>query len=196
MIYEIFLLSLFAVGGSLANRIRGGGGFEEINTGFFIFFWFAVSWATLESGLGTQHWDIPNYLTAFLFVLGIYIGETFGWGRYFGAMKDDVETKFKTIDRYDEVVFIDWFIKELIPTKDDCLTLRIFKTRLWGFIGMTLRGLVWMLLPAIALCSAIPLLVGLTMGVVYYTSRNVKYHWEQSEYIFGFLMGIGFYYAL
>jgi hypothetical protein len=169
---------LFGCIGAIANRIRGGGLVKQGNTAIFLTVWFSAAMFIFTTA-GSNPWPIPDYVTAFLFILGIYIGETFGWGRYFGAMKDPI-SKFKSPADYDEVKLIDWVIKGLVPskTKDSERDYKL-KTRLWGFTGMSLRGLLWKVFPAIPLMSIIPLIVGLTMGTVYYISRKAEYHWER-----------------
>lgn len=152
------MLTIMIILGALMNRIRGGWLLSEYNrTVNALVFGVAVGLLTL------------NPLTGFLASLAMFTGQSLGWGRYIGAVGDWESRELK------EVAFIDFFIT---PFKDNRV--------LWGFLGLTLRGLVWGICIALPVFSWAPVIAGLAMGVVYFiTTRVSEYGWELGEIIFG-----------
>lgn len=184
---------------SILNLARGGSVISKHGAALMLSVLFFLVW--IFNGTNIYFGvDVPSFAVAFLFVFFMWAGESFGWGRYIGAMKDPV-SKFRDPKEFDEVKFIDALIKPIVPdwtrhSKKE-FTLR---TRLWGFLGMSLRGVLWLAIPAYIIKSLPLFIVGGLMGVVYYTGSRkwFGYDWtfERSELLFGFLMGLGIYYGV
>jgi hypothetical protein len=119
--------------------------------------------------LSYQHNINPAYIS-----VAMLIGASFGWGAYIGAMIH------KRIEP--EVYFID---KLLVGFK--------YNPMLYGFAGLTLRGLVFGLPIFLVFHSIVPLLAGGLMGLVYFLIIKLvdkivgypDYGWAISEAIFG-----------
>lgn len=190
------LLILYMAALSLLNMIRGGLWLKWGNEGVMTLGVFGLLSATFYMYPETNPWGDNHYTLAAIVAILLFVFEKFGWGRYFGAMKDPI-SKFQSKDDYQEVEFIDWVIEGLIPEKHTHSKKEYTRlTRLWGFSGMTLRGCLWLFPSAIALLSLWPMVVGGLMGVVYYFSRSFKHHWKVAEGTFGALIGAGLYLAL
>lgn len=160
------IILLFALCGALWNRIRGHG----IKFGKIAN---DVAFGLLASFIVQEWWMLP--VAAFFMLLG----RSMGWGDYIGALggwrKTDLE----------EDEFIDALIRPFYN-----------QPRLWGFMGMTLRGAFWgfclFLIPGI---GPIAMTAGTTMGVCYFLTFEVckllkvthweNTGWEWSEVIFG-----------
>ena len=77
-------------------------------------------------------------------VLGMFVGQSLGWGRYIGALGGWEKYKLE------EVKFIDFLIKPLAPLskhRGHGVYKHSPKAALmrWGFAGLSLRGFVWSL---------------------------------------------------
>lgn len=116
-----------------------------------------------------QHNINPLYIS-----VAMLIGASFGWGAYIGAMIH------KRIEP--EVYFID---KLIVPLK--------YNPMLYGFVGLTIRGLVLAVPICLVFHSLVPLLAGVIMGLVYFSVIKIvdkivgypDYGWAISEVLFG-----------
>lgn len=157
---------MYAAIGALSNSIRGGQ--FNIPHGRYIN---AAIFGVCAFVSTENYWAL---LTA---SMGMFFGSFLGWGDYIGALgygkKDDLK----------EVKFIDFIIKPLLAIPV-----------LWGFAGLTLRGLLWgaCLALAFALISQpyiIYLILGASMGLVYYLVKILRptenRMWPHSEWLYG-----------
>jgi hypothetical protein len=99
---------------------------------------------------------VPSYAIDYSLFFSIMVGlllwaghQLGGWGAYVGALIGHYEP-------HKEIKWIDTLIKPLEKTP-----------KIWGFFGLTLRGLQWGLPLALLLLSPLPLIAGGLMGVVY-----------------------------
>jgi hypothetical protein len=148
--------------GAIMNRFRGSGipycraanvAVFGLLSGFVAGWWFAVPAA-----------------------LGMWAGQSLGWGRYIGALFETEKNKLE------EVEWIDSIIK---PLKNNM--------RLWGAAGLALRGYFWSLCIAIALMSPYIQFIGILMPVCYYIAWLISQGnknppgaaWERGEILWG-----------
>jgi hypothetical protein len=97
-----------------------------------------------------------------------------GWGAYVGTMIGDKPP-------HSEVKWIDTIIKPLEKWPV-----------LWGFVGLSLRGMLWGLLLSMAIWHWLPILAGLSMGLVYlmtlrlgrYLKTVTSYRWPNGKRVF------------
>ena len=108
-----------------------------------------------------------------LMMIAMFTGMSLGWGRYIGAL-GGWETR-----ELSEVKFIDWFIS---PLKK--------RARIWGFAGLTLRGLLVGLPIAFIDNNICPLIAGLLMGICYLIPISIvgRKGWEYGEIVFGAIL--------
>jgi hypothetical protein len=108
--------------------------------------------------------------------LGMAIGQSLGWGRYIGALGGWEQQELKEV----------WFIDAVIsPLKHNM--------RLWGFVGLMLRGMFWGACIGISIGSVWPMLAGATMPLCYllalhltrWTDNPQGRGWEVGEVLFG-----------
>lgn len=162
------MLILITILGGLVNRIRGFYGGAG-KIANDIIYGFVIFFLTF------------SYPIALISIPAMSAGRSFGWGDYIGALFGYRKTKLK------EVVFIDFLIKPLINF-----------SIVWGFIGLSLRGLVWSLFLALPLYFYIGsnaqflALVGLSMGVTYKLCRMLvnddSKAWALGERVFGSIL--------
>lgn len=138
-------------------------------------------------------WDVPGGKVIYAFWIGFlawdigialccYIGQQVcGWGAYAGAACSGVEKE------EGDSVLIDWAIED---TKDN--------PWLWGCLGMSLRGMLWML--CLAWLNPWLVLIGASMGLIYVSwglvFKNTKWRytklaWNLSEWTWGFVQSLG-----
>lgn len=164
----LYILSF--VLGAFSNRVRGGWIFRQYNRTYNALLFGIV--------LGLISGDI---LTGLLFAVAMFTGQSLGWGRYIGAL-GGWET-----NRLEEVFFIDALISSF---KD--------KMRLWGFMGLTLRGILWGSCLALPVMSIIPVIGGALMGVCYWIAIKLfdRAGWEYAEFLFGGVLWVSVVYVL
>lgn len=155
-----------------------GGLFNRIRGGADI--WFG------ENAPANKIW-FPIFLGIVTFnpwvVLGCYVGQQIcGWGAYIGSLT----TGTKPVE---ECKAIDWLCQ---PFED--------KPRLWGFIALTFRGLLWTACIAASMLNPWVTLLGLWMPVSYAVAtavlyktkyNNTKASWNLGEIIWGILLTYG-----
>lgn len=191
------MISLLLSGalGALWNRIRGGF-IEEmpnrrtLNALMFGLLAFALS--------GDPYLILAGFV-------GMFAGQSLGWGRYIGALGGWERKELKEVD------FIDNLIKDFKPevtTKlpdGSLLHLPYSELVRWGFLGLALRGFVWSLAIGLAFALAgypealLGALVGLAMPICYKIPQEILEHlgkkdklmWEYGEVVFGFILWAG-----
>lgn len=168
------MIVFIALIGALFNRIRGG--FLLPSQGGAVN---VVAFGILAGAL------LQSPAAAIAAAVGMLAGQQLGWGRYIGAL-GGWETQPLT-----EVKAIDVLIVSLKKKK-----------RLWGFAGLTLRGMLWGFLifaplyPFTGLWFILPcLLAGSLMGAVYLATISACFAlktknpagdgWEWGEAAFG-----------
>lgn len=167
------MILIFLILGAFFNRIRGGWLFTS-NGG-------AVN--VLAFGL-TVGIILQSVMAGVAAAAGMWIGQAPGWGRYIGALggwEDKELTEFLPVD-----AMIEW---------------AKYSKRLWGYLGLSLRGAVWGIAVGVAVAFWIPSagilapFVGLLMAPCYLATieaaRWLKVKnpagtgWEWGEYLFG-----------
>ena len=157
------LFILGGITGACANRLRGATGYGD-KVHLSLLFAFVLAITSFD------------FITAFLVVATTAIGSSFGWGKYIGALEGRDTTALN------EVPFID---KLIIKFKN--------RPKLWGFIGLSLRGLLWTIWYLFLASSLVDIVLisiaGLSMGICYYISHKFFSKdgsgWEAGEFIFG-----------
>lgn len=172
-------LFIAALGG-LVNRIRGGlwGSFlpdaDMINA---VVFGLAIALVPSAEYMGmvdeVPHYDFinPDWTAGFYAALAMFAGAVIGWGKYIGALGG-----------WEFTNLVEW------PPIDKFITRYQSKPKLWGFLGLTLRGGVWGFLITLVLHSLFPLIGGLLMGVVYWIALKIggrSFGWPLGEILFG-----------
>ena len=168
---KILLLSII---GSFLNRIRGGlFKWLPFNKIFFPLFMLVLVYY-----LGSHSWK--ESLCVFV---GAFAGQQIcGWGKYISALTigdfDREETEVYAIDKICDKYFLE-------------------KPRLYGFVALALRGLIWTSGIGLAINTLWYILIGLLMPVAYSiptlillkTKHNKdKTAWNIGEWIWGFTM--------
>lgn len=162
------MVFLIAIIGAFLNRCRGGlisifanqpnkydwiGRFGQPVV-YGIVFWFLVG----------------SLVVSILVAVGMFLGQTFAWGNYTGAIFT------REIDK--ERVDVAW-IDKIVPKNYN-------NPVLWGIKCLSLRGLLWTFCITAPIMMFVPqalllLPIGLIMGLVYYSSRKQNI----AEYVWG-----------
>ena len=191
---------LIACIGAIMNRVRGGGltnlAWKQnwANEGDETF-WKKFSKHSNDVTFGLIFTYLIDWFNPPIFLiltLSMWLGRSFGWGRYIGGLIEK-----KVIDD-EEIKWID----DLVLSKEDCAILR-------NIAALSLRGLIWSLLIGVGFLiisglniSNIPLSflwiipVGLLMGFTYYITvtlsgkflDNRGKGWGLGEVLFGFIL--------
>lgn len=160
--------------GALFNRIRGGWIFpnfnKPINIVAFGVFTYLVNQCPIQ------------FLTACLMM---WLGASIGWGRYIGALGGWEDKPLKEFPAFDEIA--DEFARVFYPKGSKKYM------RLWGFIGLTLRGGLWGFCLTVSHFTVLPLVIGLLMGLCYLICIELARKlinkpgkgWEWGEFLFG-----------
>jgi hypothetical protein len=123
---------------------------------------------------------VLGWLYALPCALAMWAGQQPGWGVYIGAMRGNEKEALK------EFWVVDWFIQ---PLKGHM--------QLWGWAGMTLRGLWWTGLLALASLTPWVAVLGLLMPMCYWLADYYMEHdgdaWEWGEVIWGTVLWSLFY---
>lgn len=157
--------------GAFFNRIRGGLWEKYVKYGKIIN---VLAFGAFIFFFTTSYSQVA-VLYAFLMM---YAGQSLGWGDYIGALGG-----WRT-QNLSEVDIIDEHLENYLD-----------RPKLWGFLGLTVRGLLWGLCLGLALSSFWPVVAGLLMGAIYYLAIEVERvlgkskapddGWELGEYLFG-----------
>lgn len=196
------MILLLAIFGAIFNRVRGGWILSS-NGGALN----ALAFGILVGGI-TGDW-----LAILAAALGMFAGQSFGWGRYIGASCGYEKMQLK------EVWFIDALIAWLRPEPTGWLTRNYgdksmwhyqyptLRLRIWGIVGLSLRGLVWTTCLGVSIAYWAPasfwwpvVFSGLSMGLVYPIAREIAVAlktqnpngdgWELGEFIFGAILWV------
>lgn len=140
----------YAFAGAIANRLRGGwlkhGLTVQQEEDLPLYDYRRHGRAINIAVFGVFAWLASgNALLGIMSALGMWGGQSLGWGRYIGAIAGTEKEKLE------EVRFIDAIIRPFHP--DNVQNKRLTADQqmfVWGFMGLTLRGLVW----AMALAAA------------------------------------------
>ena len=168
----LFLNIFCIVGGALLNRVRGGLFDFCGNKLLFPLF------LSLLSG---------SFETMFCTFVAAYVGQQFGWGTYIGALYGTPPAQAE-ISEIDEIVNS---LKISFGTKNFYLK---DYTRMWGFVALSLRGLLWTFLIGLALHDVILMVCGILMPVCYFLTyvteiyllkRGNKIAWNMGEWLWG-----------
>lgn len=168
-----------AVCGGIWNRIRGDG-IPYGKTANDLAFGLLVGIAA------------GSYVVAALGVLAMAIGRAFGWGVYIGALGGWERHELKEFEPID-VIIAAWKPDVIAKTDEGFVYNPIWRLRMWGFLGLMLRGMIWGACIGIAIGNAWPVIGGALMPICYLTAmtihkdRNDK-AWETGEYLFGAIL--------
>lgn len=153
--------------------------------------WFAVAFG-IEAGL-LKGWDWSLVITTMIATLVGY--QVYGWGEYIGCLL----CKSKPSERSD-CDLVDEIVDSLkITYKGKVYKLTDYPV-LFGWVGLSLRGLILSFIIGLALNSISFMLCGLAMGTVYWLGGlfnkiidDGKYGWKWAEWFFGFYLGFCLY---
>lgn len=159
---------LLAFLGAYANRVRGG---FLGDLGWHKLVW-PITFTLVALGTGIA----PE--KAFLAGILLWVGTSFRWGRYIGALGGWEKEELRGVGAIDVLIS---------PAKSNM--------RLWGFLGTTLRGALLGVFPAVALGAPHVVLAGATMGLCYLAAielcrkeaANPNLGWPIGEWIYGFV---------
>lgn len=173
----------------IANRIRGGlrikGHKLPLNK-----YWFAISFACCYCWL--TEWNLNKWL---IVMIATRLGsQLYGWGEYIGCV---LGASKPTDDRHDCDLVDDIVDSIRFTFKGHSFKLSDYPIA-WGWLGLSLRGVIWSFLIGLAIDSIPYMFSGFSMGTVYYLcglfSRKVKPlekgGWNVSEYVFGGILAI------
>lgn len=169
----VLLLVFAALLGGFFNRVRGG-----------LFTSDGDALEGLQDEINAAAFALFCWFVAADFSFGVwagaamYIGAMSGWGSYVGALHGRAECT-----QQPEIDFI-----------DELLALRVKNTVLYGFCGLTLRGVMWATPLAFLSQSVALLAAGALMGGCYWLASygrralmpaNGTKEWELSEIVWG-----------
>lgn len=197
MMWTKFIISII---NGIANRIRGGLDIPFTNKNFPLNkWWFAVAFTLSACYLKGFSWN-------FFFVMLIasrLATQLCGWGEYKGCCLGAGKPDPKRHDMFEVDEFLDNFGWEAHDIKIWKWTIHIpaFKLIdypiLYGWLGLSIRGLYWTFIIGLALQSIPFMCCGLAWGTICYLcglfSRKVypleKCGWNVDEIIFGMYLG-------
>lgn len=168
----LWLKILCILGGGFLNRIRGG---------LFDFSGNKLLFPLFLSFFG------GNFEIMICTFIAAYVGQQFGWGTYIGAL-------YGTPPTQDEVSEIDEIVNSAKVTFGDKVFYLRDYPRLWGFVALALRGLLWSFLIGLALHDVILMLAGLFMPICYLIgyfaddyllNKGGKTAWNLGEWLWG-----------
>lgn len=191
---------------SLTFRIRGGLRIPHTDKKFPLNkWWFALSFAL--SACYLRGWD-TNFFVIMLIATRLST-QLYGWGEYIGCLLcGDKPSKRSDCDLVDSIVDS---MRITINTRD----IKIWKFTLhipqitwklydypkaWGWLGLSLRGLIMSFIIGLALNSIPFMLCGFAMGTVYWLGGQFnklvddgKCGWKWSEWLYGGYLGLMLY---
>ena len=151
--------------------------------------WFAVAFG-IEAGY-LRGWDWRFVITTMIATLVSY--QIYGWGEYIGCLlcgskpypeRSDCDLVDEIVDNL-RISFKGW---EWKLTDHPVL---------WGWVGLSLRGLILSFIIGLALNSILFMLCGLAMGTVYWLGGQLnkliddeKCGWKHAEWLFGAYLGL------
>ena len=189
MLVKMLIVLLVAFG----FRVRGGFGEMWGWKMPLCKFWFAAIFAACDAWL--NGWDLNRFLV--LFIAARLSTQLAGWGEFVGCVlgKSTPQKERKDFPQVDEFLdtfsFKGWW--KIPPFK------LIEHPVLFGWLGLTLRGVYLTFIIGLALNSIPYMLLGLTMGSVYWFAGWLYRHgvddkkngWRVAEWLFGAVLGVG-----
>ena len=158
--------------GAFLNRIRGG------------LFDFSGNKLLFPLFLAIICGNIETMICVFI---AAYVGQQFGWGTYIGALYGSIPTQ-------EEVPQIDEIVNSIyISLKGKKIYLSEYP-RLWGFMALGLRGLVWSFFIGLAIGRLSMMICGIFMPFCYlltyiidkrFLKKGGKTAWNLGEWIWG-----------
>lgn len=178
---------------ALTFRIRGGLRIPHTDKKFPLNkWWFAISFAL--SACYLRGWD-TNFFIIMLIATRLST-QLYGWGEYVGCVlglsKPDPERK--DCDLVDDIVdsLRITFHGHTVELSD--------YPKAWGWLGLSLRGLIMSFIIGLALNSVAFMLCGFAMGTVYWLGGQFnklvddgKCGWKWSEWLYGGYLGLMLY---
>lgn len=153
--------------------------------------WFAVAFG-IEAGF-LKCWDWSLVITTMIATLVSY--QIYGWGEYIGCLL----CKSKPSERSD-CDLVDEIVDNLKITYKGKVYKLTYYPVLFGWVGLSLRGLIMSFIIGLALNSIPFMLCGLAMGTVYWLGGlfnkiidDGKCGWKWAEWFFGFYLGFCLY---
>lgn len=180
-------LLLCILGGAFTWRVRGGLRLWKDHKYPLNKFWFATFYALMACYLTEWSW---NFFLV-MFIASRLCSQLYGWGEYVGCLLCGSKPSDRSdCDLVDDVVdnaHIKWKGKDYKLTD---------YPRLFGWVGLSLRGLILSFIIGLALNSIPFMLCGLSMGTFYWLGGQFnkvkddgKYGWKWAEWIFGGALG-------
>lgn len=183
-------LQLIAISlvGAFLNRIRGGLRIPGTNIKFPLNKLWQPVFYGLSMGVFCWYWNlgINCYLFGFVNALCMYIGQqVFGWGNYVGELTNGAKSERDEAEMIDELI------------------VHISSPRVYGFAGLSLRGLIWTFFLGLPLYNIPFMLSGASMGVCYCLAELTmqafkkdvgKNSWNLGEWYFGFVLWLSWAY--
>lgn len=184
----ILIKLLYGCVSSFLWRVRGGlkfwGHKAPLNK-----IWFALWYAT-EYCLLTK-WDLNIWAVTTIATLVSY--QEYGWGEYvmclLGGRKPDERSDCSLVD-------------DIVDTLKITYKGKVYKLvdypRLFGWLGLSLRGGIMSFTIGLAIQNIPYMFTGLAMGTVYwlgglvckYIKDDGKYGWRWAEWLYGFYLGL------
>lgn len=153
--------------------------------------WFAVAYG-IEAGI-LKGWDWSLAITTMIATLVSY--QIYGWGEYIGCLL----CKSKPSERSD-CDLVDDIVDNLRISFKGWEWKLTDHPVLWGWVGLSLRGLILTFLIGLALRSIPYMFTGLAMGTVYWLGGQFnkliddgKCGWKWAEWFFGGFLGLTIY---
>lgn len=176
---DVLILTCFVIVGAFLNRVRGGLRIPGTDKRFPICkLWQPIAYG-LFLGLYVRVEGINQVWFGLMNGLTMYLGQQItGWGSYIGSLTGGAEPSPES-PAIDELPIMQK--SEPYP-------------RLWGFIGLSCRGLIWTYLIGSIIYSPLLIASGVLMGTCYLIAELImqginkdvgKNSWNLGEWIFG-----------
>ena len=183
--------------GAFTWRVRGGLRIPGTDKKFPLNkWWFAVFYALATCYMEGWSWN----LFFVMLIASRLCSQLYGWGEYVGCLicGSKPYPERSDCDLVDDIVD-----NAQVTIKGTTYKLTDFPV-LWGWIGLSLRGLILSFIVGLALNSIPYMLCGFAMGTVYWLAGQFNKHviddgkcgWKWSEYAFGAYLGVCLYIAL
>ena len=181
---------LIVVGSSFTWRVRGGLRIPHTDKKFPLNkYWFAVFYALAACYL--RGWETSFFFT--MLIASRLSSQLYGWGEYVGCLLcgDKPSPDRGDCDLVDDIVD-----NLKITFKGHTVKLTDYPVA-WGWLGLSLRGLILSFIIGLALNSVWYMLTGFAMGTVYWLGGQVnkikddgKCGWKWAEWLFGAYLGL------
>lgn len=155
----------------IVNRFLDGDTINAVAFGLSVALVPSAVYKGLIDGVPHYRFENPDWVLALFAAIAMFAGAAPGWGKYIGALGG-----------WEKDNLVEW------PPIDKLIEKYKDRPKLWGFLGLTLRGFVWGFLIGLALTSFWPMVGGALMGCVYWVGLKLKGReggWPLSEWLFG-----------